>query len=73
MNVYKVLLVLNSLLSTNLSMCTLSFFHGATKESAEQSARQFADDAVEKYGATYLARVEALAKAREKKSKKKDG
>lgn len=49
------------------------FFHGATKESAEQSARQFADDAVEKYGATYLARVEALVKAREKKSKKKDG
>jgi len=49
------------------------FFHGTTKENAEQSARQFADSAVEKYEATYLARVEALVKAREKKGKKKDG
>ena len=47
------------------------FFHGATKESAEESARQFADSAVEKYEATYLARVEALVKAREKRGKGK--
>jgi len=47
------------------------FFHGTTKESAEQSARQFADSAVEKYEATYLARVEDLVKAREKRGKKR--
>jgi hypothetical protein len=47
------------------------FFHGATKEEAEKGARQFADSAVEKYEATYLARVEALTKARERKGKGK--
>jgi len=48
------------------------FFHGTTKENAEQSARQFADSAVEKYEATYLARVEALVRVREKRGKAKN-
>ncbi|CAB4124747.1 hypothetical protein UFOVP59_44 [uncultured Caudovirales phage] len=47
------------------------FFVGNSKEETEQSARQFADDAVEKYEATYLKRVEGLAKARLARGKSK--
>lgn len=48
------------------------FYHGDTAEEAEASARKAAEEAVAKYEATYIARMEALEKARESSKKKKE-
>lgn len=48
------------------------FFHGATAEDARKSAKDFADEAVEKHEATYQIRRANAEKAREARKKKID-
>lgn len=47
------------------------FFHGASKEEAVKSAKDFADEAVAKHEQTYIARRSNMEKARLARSKKK--
>lgn len=47
------------------------FFHGQTADEARGKAREFADEAVAKHEAAYLARMAALQKGREAKARKK--
>jgi hypothetical protein len=48
------------------------FFTGPTADAARQSARDFADDAVAKNEATFLARQAAMEKARITRAAKKE-
>jgi len=48
------------------------FFTGATADAARQSARDFADDAVAKNEAAFLARQAAVKKARATRASKKE-
>ena len=47
------------------------FFQGDTQEEVFKKAKDFADDAVAKHEATYLARLAHIEKVNERKAKKK--